>query len=513
MNHTTALAVSLAIAMSSTAIVMQTLKEKNITKSSGGMSSFFVLLFQDVMVIPILALLPLLAPVQTEVTENKSQSLLDAYPAWLQTIFIIGSIALLLLSGRFLFVPLLRVIARTKLRELFTATSLLLVIGVSLLMQIVGLSPALGAFIAGVVLANSEYRHELESDLEPFKGLLLGLFFIGVGATINIDLILTETQTIIGLVLLLMIIKSGVLLITGKVFSLKKDQNILFGLILSQVGEFSFVIYAFSRQLHILDQRWFDILMSVTALSMLITPLLLLFNDLVLIPYTGVKEKEDDQKADEIESHHDVIIAGFGHFGSTIGRFLRANRIYATILDNDSDRVELLRKMGFEVYYGDATRLDLLEAAGAARAKILIAAIDDISTNQRLIKTVKKHFPHLQVLARARNRMDAYELLEMGVKNIYRETLFTSIYLAIDVLKAKGVRAYTATRKGLDFIRYDEQALHKLARHRKDMKTYVFNVREQIELQERLLSADLHANLKEADHAWDSEEMRGHKKT
>lgn len=507
----TSIAVAFGVAMSSTAIVMQTLKEKSLSQSSGGMSSFYILLFQDVMVIPVLALLPLLAP-DSDGNVSQGAPFLGQYPAWLQTFIIAGSIALLLVSGRYLFVPVLRLIARTRLRELFTAASLLLVIAVSYLMQMVGLSPALGAFIAGVVLANSEFRHELEGDLEPFKGLLLGLFFIGVGATINLKLIATETTSIISIVFLLMLIKTVVLLITGRIFSLKKDQNILFGLILSQVGEFSFVIYTFSRQLNILDAHWFDVLMSTTALSMLITPVLLLFNDLVLIPFVGVKEKSDEQKADNIDKHHEIIIAGFGHFGSTIGRFLRANKIKATILDNDSDRVELLRKMGFEVYYGDATRLDLLQAAGAEKAKILIASIDDLTTNQLLIQTVKKHFPHIQILARARNRMDAYELIDMGVKHIYRETLFTSIYLAIDVLKEMGFRNYTATRKGLDFIRYDEQALHKLARHRKDMKSYIFNVREQIEQQERLLSADLNANMSETDHAWDSEEMRQPKK-
>lgn len=503
----TSLAVSMAIAMSSTAIVMQSLKEKNLTQSTGGKASFYVLLFQDVMVIPILALLPLLAT-ESDLTATKSSSLLTQYPGWIQTAIIGTSILALLLSGRFLFVPLLRIIAKTRLRELFTASSLLLVIAVSYLMQIVGLSPALGAFIAGVVLANSEFRHELESDLEPFKGLLLGLFFIGVGSTINLTLISTETKQIIGIVLSLVSIKAIVLFITGKIFKIKNDQNIVFSLILSQVGEFSFVIYAFSRQLNILNAYWFDMLMSATALSMLLTPFLLFFIDMVLIRFTGTKEKEEDEQSDTINHHHEIIIAGFGHFGSTIGRFLRANKIYATILDNDSERVELLRKMGFEVYYGDATRLDLLQSAGAEKAKILIAAIDDIATNQQLIQTVKKHFPHIQIMARARNRMDAYELLEMGVKHIYRETLYTSIFLAIDVLKESGLRNYTSTRKGMDFIRYDEQALHKLAKHRKDMKSYVFNVREQIEQQERLLSADLNANMSEADTAWDSEPMR-----
>jgi CPA2 family monovalent cation:H+ antiporter-2 len=506
-SHQTSLAVSLGVAMSSTAIVLQTLKEKGIGDTSGGKASFSVLLFQDIMVIPILAVLPLLSMMEND-TSGHGQNILSGMPGWLQTLIIIISIGMIFLSGRYIFIPLLRIIAKTRLREMFTATSLLLVIAVSYLMQVVGMSPALGAFLAGVVLANSEYRHELESDLEPFKGLLLGLFFVGVGVTMNIRLIAEQPLLIFGIVGGLMIVKALVLYLTGRSFKVKSDQNLLFAIILSQVGEFSFVIFSFSGQLEILDRYWTDIMMSVTALSMCITPILLVLYERVLVPHTGIKEKLDEQEADEIHKKHPVIIAGFGHFGSTVGRFLRANKIDSTILDHDSDRVDMLRKMGFDVYYGDATRVDLLKSAGIENAKILIAAIDDPQTNFKLVKTVKKHFPHIQIMARAKNRLDAYDFIEHHVKHIYRETLYTSVYLAVDVLTHLGFRKYTATRKGMDFIKYDEEAIKKLAKHRHSMKDYIITVRKQIELQEKLISEDLHSNLSVEDHSWDSEIMR-----
>jgi CPA2 family monovalent cation:H+ antiporter-2 len=392
---------------------------------------------------------------------------------------------------------------------MFTAASLLLVVGVALLMQSVGLSAALGTFLAGVVLANSEFRHELESDLEPFKGLLLGLFFMSVGASINFSLIMNETQTVLSVVFGLMIIKALVLAITGKVFGIRNDQNFLFVILLSQVGEFAFVLLSFSGQLNIINPYWIDMLMACTAISMTMTPLLLLLNERVIDPYFGIKEKlETVKEPDEILEKNEVILVGFGHFGSTIGRFLRANGVGATILDNDSDRVELLRKMGFKVYYGDATRVDLLRSAGAENAKLFIAAIDHPEVNQELVRTVRKHFPHLEIMARARNRMDAYELIDLGVKDFYRETLYTSVHMAIDVLKKLGFRSYTATRKGMEFIKYDENALEKLAKTRHEQKEYILSVREQIEMQERLLSEDLHTNLTADDHAWDSDLMR-----
>lgn len=504
------LAVALAFAMSSTAIALQTIKEKGLSSSASGQASFSVLLFQDIMVIPILAFLPLIAVSGFNESRQIESSLIGHLPGWMQGLSFFGAVALIFFGGRYLFVPLLRVVARTRLRELFTASSLLLVVSVALLMQVIGLSPALGTFLAGVVLASSEYRHELESDLDPFKGLLLGLFFIGVGASINFALIGSKPLLITGLVAGVMVIKFTILIITGKVFKIASDQNLLFAFALSQVGEFAFVLLSFSNQLNIIDKEWMDIMMAVTAISMTITPLLLLVNERLIDPRFGVKERSDpDKKADsDFEEQHQVIIAGFGHFGSTIGRFLRANGVEAVILDHDSDRVALLRKMGFKVYYGDATRLDLLQAAGADNARILIAAIDSPELNQELIATVQKNFPGLHIMARARSRMDAYEFIDMGLSDIYRESLHTSVKLAVDVLVKLGKRSYTATRQGQKFMKYDEDALREMAGHRHDMKQYVIKARETFKLQEELLAKDLALDTGENDHSWDSETIR-----
>lgn len=505
---TTALAIALALTMSSTAIVLQSLKEKGQTQTAAGQASFAVLLFQDILVIPVLAVLPLLAPAAAADTDPAHHNLLEGLPAWLKTLAVIGSVTAIYFAGRYLIVPLLRIVAKTRLRELFTASALLVVIAVTWLMEMVGLSPALGAFLAGVVLANSEYRHELESDLVPFKGLLLGLFFLGVGASINFKLIFENPGLVFGLVAGIMLVKASVLFAGGRTTRLSNDQNLLFAFGLAQVGEFAFVLFSFSGQLNITDTPTTELLMAVTALSMTLSPLLLLINEKYIDPRFGIRQAAEEKSPDHIEEKHPVILAGFGHFGSTIGRLLRANGVEVTILDFDSDRVELLRKMGFNVYYGDATRLDLLKSAGADEARMLIAAIDSPETNYELIRTAQKHFPHLRIMARARNRFDAYELIDLGLENIYRETLYTAVHLAVDVLENLGFRAYTATRQGQNFIQYDEAALRKLAVQRHDMKQYILSVREQIAHQEELLQADLHENLSESDHAWDSEYLR-----
>ncbi|GAB2799055.1 monovalent cation:proton antiporter-2 (CPA2) family protein [Rhabdobacter roseus] len=502
------LAVALALSMSSTAIVLQTLKEKGLSNTMAGQSSFSVLLFQDIAVIPILAILPLLATTAIVPSEAGHHSLLDGLPAWLQTILVFGAVGSIYVVGTYGVVPLLRIVAKTGLREMFTASSLLLVVAVAYLMELVGLSPALGSFVAGVVLANSEFRHELESDIEPFKGLLLGLFFIGVGASINFQLLSESPGQIALLVSLIILTKFLVLLGIGKIFKLKHDQNFLFALGLSQVGEFAFVLLSFSNQLQILDAEWTGKLTAITAISMMTTPLLLLANERFLAPRFGTKEAIDEKEADAIAEHHRVIIAGFGHFGSTIGRLLRANGIEATILDNNSDQVELLRKMGFKVYYGDATRLDLLKSAGAGEATLFIAAIDSPEINKNLVHTLTKHYPGLKILARARNRFDAYELMEMGVTNIYRETLYTAVHLAVDALGQLGFRKYSATRQGQKFIQYDEQGLAKLASSRHDMTEYIMNARQQIEFQEKLLHDDLMQNFSSEDHSWDGTYVR-----
>ncbi len=499
-----AVAAGLAFAMSSTAIALQSLKEKGLMHTGAGQGSFAVLLFQDIAVIPILALLPLLAT--TNVNAADGGHWIDTLPGWQRTLAVLVAVGAVVALGRYVVVPLLRVVARTRLRELFVASSLLLVVGIALMMETVGLSPALGTFLAGVVLANSEYKHELESDLDPFKGLLLGLFFMAVGASINFDLIGGAPGTIIGITLLVMLVKMALLLLIGRRSGFGFDQNVLFAVGLGQVGEFAFVLLAFIAQLAILDAHWTDTLMAITALSMTLTPLFMLVCEKLILPRFGTVQAEE-RPADEVEVRHKVIIAGFGHFGSTLGRLLRANGVEATILDNDSDQVDLLRKMGFKVYYGDATRHDLLEAAGAHEAELLVCAIAPEAA-PALVETVHKHFPHLKLHVRSRNRMDAYELMDQGVLHIHRETLDTAVHMGVSVLQDLGMRHYTAHRAGQNFRRYDEAALKELAAKRGDKVDYITSVREKIAEQEELLRKDLQHDPSHSDHAWDSEEMR-----
>ncbi len=498
-----ALACGLALSMSSTAIVMQTLREKNLTRTESGKSSFAVLLFQDIAVIPILALLPLLAGSAAHAPVDDQTTLLRGLPGWAQTLTLLGAVAVVVAGGRFLIVPFLKFVARIRLRELFTAAALLIVIATADLMTLVGLSPALGTFLAGVVLANSQFRHELESDIEPFKGVLLGLFFIAVGASINFRLIIDNPFTVIALVLGVIVVKTIVLHITGRLARLSFDQNAIFSLGLGQVGEFAFVLFSFIAQVGILSEYWTDMMMGVTAITMTVTPLLLLLNERFILPGFGTRQAVEEKEADSIEGEYPVIITGFGHFGSTIGRFLRANGINATILDNDSDRVDLLRKMGFKVFYGDATRIDILKSAGAEHAQVLIASIDSPEINMDLARKTRENFPHLTVMVRARNRLDAYELIDEGVKKIYRESLETSVRIGVDVLIKLGFRKYSATRAGQNFIKYDEAALPMLAAHRHDQEAYIFNTREQIAIQEELLANDREANPALNDHAWE----------
>lgn len=507
-NWQTALTISLALALSSTAIVLQTLKEKGLSQTSVGRSSFAVLLFQDIAVIPILAIIPLLVSSSNVIPDDDlHHSLISNLDGWLQTLIVIGTILAIYIGGRFLIVPLLHVVAKTRLQELFTASALLLVLSVSYLMQLVGLSPALGAFMAGVVLANSEFRHELEGDIAPFKGLLLGLFFIGVGASINFQLIIDNPAFILIFGFILTMIKFFVFLGIGKLYKKRIDQNFLFAIGLSQAGEFGFVIMSFSMQLNIIPNMLANQIMAIIAISMISTPFLLLINERLIDPYFGVKEKKSDHY-DEINENNDVIIAGFGNFGSTIGRLLKNNGIPATILDMDSDRVDLLRKMGFKVYYGDATRLELLKAAGCENAKLFIAAIDNPTANLIVIELLKKHFPHLKILARARNRNDAFELVDMGLDSIYRENLYSAVHLGVDALVFMGHRRYSATRQGQHFIKHDEEAIFRLAKKRHDKKAFMISAMEEIEMQEQLFKTDLFNPVGPEDHAWESDNLK-----
>jgi CPA2 family monovalent cation:H+ antiporter-2 len=501
-----ALAAGCALAMSSTAIALQSLKEKQLMGTAAGQQSFAVLLFQDIAVIPILAFLPLLATTAVAPTDSHAV-VLGHLPAWMQTVAVLGAVAAVIAAGRWVIVPLLRVVARTRLRELFTASALLIVVGIALLMQTVGLSAALGTFLAGLVLATSEFKHELESDLDPFKGLLLGLFFMAVGASIDFRLVAETPGRLVLLTLGVTAVKMVLLMAIGRASRLSLDQTFVFAIGLSQVGEFAFVLLAFAGQLGVLDAGWVATLMAVTALSMPVTPLAMLVSERLVLPRVGTRERPT-RPPDAPEEKHAVILAGFSHFGSTVGRFLRANGVEATILDNDSDRVDLLRRMGFKVYYGDATRHDLLEAAGAAEAKILVSAVEDPAVARTLATTAKKHFPQLTVMVRARHSADAYELMDLGVRHVYRHHQDTSVRLGVDVLRQLGHRAYSAYRAGQQFLRHDEAAMSALAARRHDVAEYISSVREEIAHQEALLLADREIDPTRSDHAWDSEEMR-----
>lgn len=504
-----ALAVGLILSLSSTAIVLQTLNEKGLLRGEGGQSSFAVLLFQDIAVIPMLAIFPLLATHGADhgAASHGATTWTAGMPPWAQTLAVLGAVAAVIVAGRFLIRPALSAIARTRLRELFTAAALLLVIGIALLMTQVGLSPALGTFLAGVVLANSEYRHELESDIEPFKGLLLGLFFIAVGASIDFALIVAQPLLIAGLVLAIVALKFGVLFGLARLFRLSFDQSMLFAFALPQVGEFAFVLFSFANQEGVLGATITGPLVAAVALSMALTPLLLLVNERLVQPRFGTR-RQAEREPDAIDEQHSVIIAGFGGFGSTVGRLLKANDVPTTVLEYDSDRVDVLRRLGLKVFYGDASRYDLLAAAGAGEARLLVLALDTPERTLELVHTARRHFPHLRILARAFDWGDALELQAAGVDHVYRESLDTAARAGADALRMLGSRAYRAQRAAQTFVRHDEAALQELVQHRADTSVYFSEARRRIEQLERIMRAAREERSLEHDAGWDAESLR-----
>jgi CPA2 family monovalent cation:H+ antiporter-2 len=505
-----AIAVGVVAAMSSTAIVMQMLAEKGQSKTTAGQSSFAVLLFQDIAVIPILALLPLLAsepPHSASPTSHHSIAVVAMLPAWAQAVAVLGAVGAVILAGRYLMHPLLHLVARTGLREMFTAVALLLVAGIATLMTTVGLSPALGTFLAGVVLANSEYRHELESDIDPFKGLLLGLFFIAVGASINFGLIAQRPTLVFGLVAAIMVAKALVLALLGRLFQLRLTQSLLFSLGLCQIGEFAFVLLNFTVQERVLPQDIADVMVAVVAITMVLTPLVMFLNDEAVQPrLSGNRAAKDQTRPDLVEQDNQVIIAGYGHFGLIVGRFLRANRIETTVLDEDSDNVKLLREMGFKVFYGDASRRDLLEIAGARTAKLIVIAIGNKEKRLEMVRTIKVHFPDLRILIRAENRYDAYALMKAGVTDIYRETLDTSLRVGVDAMRALGFRAYETQRMAKTFFTEDERALASLAESHGGSE-YLSAFRRWVREIESTLHSDQEALAINIDRGWDGRKV------
>ncbi|XGW00073.1 MAG: monovalent cation:proton antiporter-2 (CPA2) family protein [Leptolyngbya sp. BL-A-14] len=510
----TALAVGLILAQSSTAIVLQTLNEKGLTKTDAGQSAFSVLLFQDIAVIPILAFLPLLAlPIASALSTN-GVILVAAETAehgttlspWLQALMVIGTVGGIIVGGRFFTRPIFRFIATTGQREIFTATALLLVIGIALAMEQVGLSPALGTFVAGVVLAENEYRHELESDIEPFKGLLLGLFFISVGASINFSLLLEQPLLILGLVLALALTKFAVLVGLGRFFRMELSQSLLFGCALAQGGEFCFVLLSFAIQNKVLADAIASPLVVVVALSMALTPLIMIINDRLIQPRFIAAEVE--READEIDDGETpVIIAGFGRFGQIVGRLLIANGFEATVLDHSPTQIDLLRRFGFKVFYGDASRLDLLHAAGAKYARLFVVAVDDRDRALQITDLVRKHFPHLRILARAIDRRHAYEFIRRGVDVVQRETFDSALETGEKALKLLGLRAYRAHRAARIFKEHDEQALWEVAMMDDDTARLARNKQMNQDL-ERVLQSDDQDRPHHIDRAWDTSALR-----
>lgn len=488
-----ALAVGLILALSSTAIVMQSMREKALTETDSGRTTFAVLLFQDIAVIPMLALFPLLATfAPSEAAGHVEGGLLADAPNWLRVLATLAAIAAVVLAGRFIMRPIFRIIARTRMQELFTATALVIVVGTTLLMESVSLSPALGAFIAGVVLADSEFRHEIESDIEPFRGLLLGLFFVSVGASIDFALLLAQPMLILGLAVLLIAVKAAVLFGIQRLFGQGKADSVTVALMLAQGGEFAFVLFAFAQGEGVLPARIVDPLTVVVALSMAATPLLFIAAERIagqLVSPIAVRLEE----AIESNKPH-AIIAGYGRVGQTVGRLLDANGYRTSVLEHDADQVDALRGFGRKVNYGDASRIDLLRAAGAEDAQVIVVAIDDKAKALEIVDTIRRHFPHLKIIARAYDRRHAYELMAKEVDALERETFDSSVRLGVKTLAMLGFGAYQSERAGELFRRYDEKLLGEMAAlWGGDFAAYQKVVRDRTAMFEDLMRTDMAA--------------------
>lgn len=451
-NWSTALVIGMGTAMSSTAIGLTALAEKNLLSSPGGQASFATLLFQDLSVIPIFMLLAYIAPSQ----QSTGFDLLAVAKA-------LGAIAIIILASRTFLRPIMRTIAQTGVREIFVAFSLLLVISVSMAMQAVGLSMALGTFLAGVLLADSEYRYELRLDIEPVKGLLLGLFFIAVGMSVNLSLVANSPATILGFAVLIVGIKMLILFSLSKLFKYSMRDTLLYGVTLSQIGEFAFVIFGVALAQQSITSETYNMLNAIVAVSMLITPLLFLLYERYLQLDCG------EQPSDKITETNEVIIAGFGRFGQIVGRVLHAKGINATLIDNDPNQVDLMRAFDWRCYYGDASRLDLLEEAGIAKATLLVICVNDPVATLNIATLVKERWPHVTIVVRARSRTDAFDLRELDLQPI-RETFHSAIEAAKQALMAIGESSSAATKFIHSFEKHDVEQLEATRKIRHDMK-------------------------------------------
>lgn len=461
------LAIGLILALSSTAIVLQTLTEKGLMQTSGGRNTFSVLLTQDIAVIPTLAFLPLLA-VAVVATDGahasdhgSSLSLVEGLPGWGVTLVTLGAVAAVILAGVYLSRPIFRFIHSAHLREMYTALALMIVVGIAFLMSLVGLSPALGTFLAGVVLASSEFKHELESDLEPFKGLLLGLFFITVGAGINFTIFLTAPVTIIGLSVGLILLKGSVLFGLALLFKMRGRDKWLFTLGLAQAGEFGFVLVSFSQQQHVLTDMISEILLLVIAMTMLITPALFILYDWL---EKRSSEHLQHHEPDHIDHEGPVIIAGIGRFGQIVNRLVQSAGFETVVLDHNMETIELMRRFGFKGFFGDPTRHELLHAAGLMKAKSLVVALDSPEATIKLVEYARKERPDLHIIARARDRATVFQLYQAGANDIVRELFDSSLRAGRYVLENIGLTEFEAAKAEKIFFDHDRAAVRDLAK-------------------------------------------------
>jgi monovalent cation:proton antiporter-2 (CPA2) family protein len=474
LSPTVALVAGMGFAMSSTAIGLATLQEKNLLPTPGGQASFSVLLFQDLAVIPLLLLLGLLS-------SDKAQDSFD----WIATARAIGIIVLLIVAGRYLLRPVLRYIANTRQREIFVGFALFLVVGIAALMEWIGLSAALGAFLGGVLLADSEYRHQLELDIEPFKGLLLGLFFIAVGMSVDMGLFSRSPGLVLAIAFGIVAVKALLLYPIAKTFGFcGRADATLFALALSQAGEFAFVLFGAAAA--IVPRPTLDLLNAAVAASMLSTPLLMMLYERVLAPRFL---RGEERAPDAIEESNPVIIAGFGRFGQVVSRVLGGMKIRSTVVDHDPNQIELVRRFGSKAYYGDATRFDLLEAAGARKAKLLVIAVDNPDSAMAIVKTSRRHFRNLKLIVRAHSRSDAFEYHELGVPAV-RETFGSALDASETALRALDFGPVAARRVVARFRRHDEEALAEQAAHRNDVKQLITMSQQGREDLQQLLAAE-----------------------
>lgn len=496
----TSLAAALGLALSSTAIALQVMRERNLMPTPSGQAGFSILLFQDVAAIPILALLPLLG------TQGARP---DDANHWVEALRIVAVIGGIILGGRLLLRPLLRWIAKSRTPEIFTAAALLLVVAIAALMQLVGLSMALGAFLAGVLLAESEYKRELETDLEPFKGLLLGLFFIAVGMSIDFGVLARSPGAMALIVVALMLLKCLVIWLIARPMGIPLVERPVFTLLLAQGGEFAFVVFQAAAGARVFSMETASLLIGAVAVSMLLTPLLLVAVDRLLLP----RLEGDGRKLPELSVPQDapVIIAGFGRYGQIIGRLLTAQGIRSTVLDHDADMVEAARAFGYAVHYGDATRLDLLRTAGAGSARVLVVAVDDTEQSLRIVELAQEHFPQLELVARARDVPHWNALREKGVMRVEREVFESSLRSGRTVLEVLGQSPHEARQHAMRFRRHNLELFEKMHPHYRDRKRLIAVVkagRQQLEeqmAQERAEAAERRKRGEERIPGWDAD--------